>query len=180
MPAYAPDRTVFLSCPIEDPLTDLRDGLTRLVAADPEAPVLLVITSEGGSVLDGLALCDHIAILRQGGAIIDCLIEGYALSFGAMVAQYCGHRMCGPSSILMIHGVEWNHFGDNVDHVLLSACIDTITKQQIDILRRRTNKPARWWKRLLATNRCAYFDAGEALKIGLVDEIIGSNVLGGG
>lgn len=171
--AYAEKRTLYLPHSIEDGLGELRQRLSRLVSKDPEAPVLIVVASNGGRVDGGMALCDRILALRAEGARIDCRVEGYAHSFAAFVPQVCEHRMCGPASVLMLHGMSWGNEGDLRCHEAEVGEVKLRTAYEAGVLATRTRKPAPYWTRLMQTRHPRYFGAEEALAVGLVDEIIG-------
>jgi ATP-dependent protease ClpP protease subunit len=169
---YAANRHVYIDDTLKDGQVDVRRQLSELFQADPEAPILVVIACLGGSVWSASAVRDRISFLRSRGAIIDCLIEGVALSGAALVAQACRWRIMGPSAIIGLHGISYSvSEADATHHLCEMVEVNLATQQQADILALRTTKPASYWKRVYKRNDFKYFDAPAALEIGLVDEI---------
>lgn len=171
--AVRPKRMVYLDHDVDRTLTPIRKELTKLYAEDKNKPMLLVISSLGGSALGMFALLDRIGDLRARGATIHGLVEGYAMSAGLILLQATEHRMMGANATLMAHGITGGARGD-LDYI--ESELDFMradTRRVAEIFGRRTKRGADYWRRKFQTNRPLYYRADEALKIGLVDEVVG-------
>jgi ATP-dependent Clp protease protease subunit len=138
---------------------------------DPGAPITVIFNSPGGSVLDGLALFDYLRRLRSTGHVVTTMALGRAASMGAVLLQAGDRRVVGENSFLLIHEVS-NHTTGKVSEMedgveftrrlqkrllAILAGRSTLTEQQI--ARRWTRNE--WW-----------LDAGEAVALGLADEVL--------
>ena len=114
-PAIKPKWIVYLDHAIYATLTPIRNELTTLFSDKEDEPILLVISSFGGSGVGMFALMDRIANLRASGAKIHGLVEGYAMSAGLIccnLLQATEHRMIGANATLMAHGISARVAGD--------------------------------------------------------------------
>ncbi|MCC6629657.1 MAG: ATP-dependent Clp protease proteolytic subunit [Chloroflexi bacterium] len=156
---------------IDESMTYQRRELVRLYEAAPEQPILLIITSSGGSALGLLALADTISHLRSGGAKIDCLVEGYACSAALLLVQACETRIMGSNALLMVHGLAYESEGDLGDHRASYRLGEIVTERMARLLSRRTKRDAEHWAAHLDGDRPLWLDAEEALDVGLVDRV---------
>ena len=138
---------------------------------DPGSPITVIFNSPGGSVLDGLALFDYLRRLRSVGHFVTTIALGRAASMGAVLLQAGDHRVMGENAFLLIHEVS-NHTTGKVSEMedgveftrrlqkrLLSILSQRSTLSEQQIARRWTRNE--WW-----------LDAGEAVQLGLADEVL--------
>ncbi|MGZ6854806.1 MAG: ClpP family protease [Mycobacteriaceae bacterium] len=138
--------------------------------AEPGCGITIVFNSPGGSVIDGLALYDHLIELRQLGHRITTVARGMAASMGGILLQAGDERIVGPNAHVLIHEIssgavgKFSEIEDEIaflkklqDHcVNILAERSTLTARQIKSKWRKTD----WW-----------LGADEAVKFGFADRI---------
>ena len=139
---------------------------------DPTQPIKLIFNSPGGSVFDGLALFDYLLELRADGHEITTVGMGMAASMGGILLQAGSHRVLAPNAYMLIHEVSslaWGGASELEDEVVF---VKRLQDRILDILAERSTMTrtqiARKWKR-----KDWWLDAGEALRLGFVDEVRG-------
>ena len=164
------DRIVFISGEITDAVADLVVAqLIFLVAEDPEKDIFLYINSPCGSVTAGMAIYDTMQYV-QCDVVTICI--GMAASMGAflLAAGTKGKRKALPNSEIMIHQPSGGARGQATD-VAIHAEHIIATKNKLNaILAERTGQPVE--KVAADTERDNFMTAEEALKYGIIDEII--------
>lgn len=122
--------------------------------------VTLEICSYGGSIFDGLAVLQMIQVSRHRGAIWTARVYGLAASTAADIALACDYIEMASTASLMIHSA-WNDDGSHDEGIRVAneAQLSVITKRLPDYTKNDL-KEDHW------------FQADEALSIGLIDSII--------
>jgi ATP-dependent Clp protease protease subunit len=164
------DRIVFISGEIDDAMADLVVAqLIFLVAEDPDKDIFLYINSPGGSVTAGMAIFDTMQYI-QCDVVTICI--GLAASMGAflLAAGTKGKRKVLPNSEIMIHQPSGGTRGQATDIAIHAEHIIATKNKMNAILAERTGQPVE--KVAADTERDNYMTAEEALKYGLIDEII--------
>lgn len=144
--------------------------LSKISRRFPKQPLTVVLNSPGGSVLDGLALYDHIEDLRRNGHRVTVKVRGMAASMGGILLQAGDKRVVGPEAMVLIHAVsagtvgEVNHMQDRVDFSKrlwekLSKVLARRSKMTAEQIREKSFK-FDWW-----------LSAEEAVELGFADEI---------
>lgn len=137
---------------------------------DPTAPIEIIFTSPGGSVVDGLALYDHIKYLRDQGTTINTVAIGMAASMAGILLQAGEKRIMGRESWLMIHEVSFGAGGKIGEVEDTTEWVKAVQKRVLHIFAERSNLTVRQldtrWKR-----KDWWVDSDEALKLGLIDEV---------
>lgn len=165
------DRNILLFDEIDDDAACVVIAqLLFLEAADSDRDVTLFINSPGGMVSSGLAIYDAMRHLKCDVATV-CM--GRAASMGAFLlsAGTRGKRYAMENSSIMIHqalgGIQ---FGQATD-VQIQAENLIFTKRQLDkLLARTTGRSAEEIAR--DTERDLYMTPEEAVKYGIIDEVI--------
>lgn len=162
----------------EHPVRDtqpVREQLDTWHRLDQSAPWTIVMNSPGGSVIDGMALFDHIAAysLRGGGTHdITMIVRGYAASMGGILLQAADTRICGPESYILIHKISTMTGGsldDIEDEVKL---LKAMTARVEDIFVKRSGgKLSKTMLRRNWTRRDWWLTSTEAKRLGVVDKI---------
>lgn len=151
------------------------DVLGQWTREDPSRDIRLVFTSPGGSVLDGLALYDYLAeiknTLHENGGRLTTVALGQAASMAGILLQAGDHRVIGKNSYLLIHEITAGVIG-NMSEINDSAAFTqrlqdrvlsilaeraTITKDEIKTKWERRD----WW-----------LDSDEAKSLGFCDEVL--------
>ena len=164
------DRILFLGSEVTDDEANLIIAqLLFLEADDPDKDIFLYINSPGGSVSAGLAIYDTIRYLK---CEVCTICVGLAASMGAflLAAGAKGKRKALPNSEIMIHQPLGGAYGQASD-VKIHADHIIKTRQKLnEILSERTGQPLSVIED--ATERDNFLSAEEALKFGLIDEIV--------
>jgi ATP-dependent protease ClpP protease subunit len=153
----------------------LRAKLDTWHRLDETADWTIIMNSPGGSVIDGMALFDHLVAhsIRGGGTHhITIKVRGMAASMGGILLQAADHRVCGPESYVLIHKISTMTGGslddiedevkllklmtERVENIFVSRSKGKLSKS---MLRRNWNRRD-WW-----------LDSRSASRLGVVDEI---------
>ena len=164
------DRIVFLGGEVTDEEANLVVAqLLFLEADDPDKDISLYINSPGGSVTAGMAIYDTMQYIKCDVSTI-CL--GMAASMGAflLAAGVKGKRRALPNSEIMIHKPLGGARGQATDVAIHADWLLRTKKKMNEILAARTGQPI---ERVQAdTERDNFMTAEDALRYGLIDEII--------
>lgn len=163
--------------PFVTPVSDdsVRKAIFQLntwVRIDKEAPIEIIFSSPGGSVVPGLALFDHITYLIDQGAHINTVANGMAASMAGILLQAGEKRIMGRESWLMIHEVSFGAVGKIGEVEDTTEWVKAVQKRVKGIFLKRSQGKLsaaafeRGWKR-----KDWWLDSDEALALGLVDEI---------
>ena len=164
------DRIIFLGGPIDDDTANLVIAqLLFLEAEDPDKDIFLYINSPGGSVSAGLAIYDTMQYIK-----CECqtICVGLAASMGAflLAAGAKGKRKTLSNAEIMIHQPSGGAQGQATEIRIHAEQILKIRERLNRILSERTGQPLSVIE--ADTESDNYMDAEQALKYGLVDEII--------
>ena len=164
------DRIVFLGGEVTDEEANLVVAqLLFLEADDPDKDISLYINSPGGSVTAGMAIYDTMQYIKCDVSTI-CL--GMAASMGAflLAAGVKGKRRALPNSEIMIHQPLGGARGQATDVAIHADWLLRTKTKMNEILSARTGQPI---ERVQAdTERDNFMTAEDALRYGLIDEII--------
>ncbi|MGN0743110.1 MAG: ATP-dependent Clp endopeptidase proteolytic subunit ClpP [Candidatus Fimadaptatus sp.] len=164
------DRIVFLGGEIDDDLANIIVAqLLFLEMDDPDQDISLYINSPGGSVTAGMAIYDTMRYLR---CEVSTLCIGMAASMGAflLAAGAKGKRKALPNSEVMIHQPSGGARGQATDIAIQAEQIMKTKQKMNQLLSEMTGQPLETVAR--DVERDNYMSAEEALKYGLIDEII--------
>lgn len=164
------DRIVFLGGPIDDNVANLIIAqLLFLEAEDPKKEIKLYVNSPGGSVTSTLAIIDT---MRHIKADVSTTCVGLAASGGAWVlaAGQKGKRFILPNAEVMIHQPLGGAEGQASD-IEITARHMIRTKNMLNkLMSEFTGKPISQVEK--DVDRDYFMTAEEALKYGVVDEVI--------
>ncbi len=164
------DRIIFLGEEVNDVTASLVVAqLLFLAAEDPDKDISLYINSPGGSVTAGLAIYDTMQYIKPDVSTI-CL--GMAASMGAflLAGGAKGKRFALPNSTIMIHQPSGGARGQETEIRIAAENILKTRKQLNEILAENTGKSYEEVDR--DTERDNYMTADEAVKYGIIDEVI--------
>ena len=170
------DRIILLGTPIDDDVANLVIAqLLFLQAEDPKKDIELYINSPGGSVTAGLAIYDTMQILS-------CDVKTYCLgqcaSMGAVLlaAGAPGKRYALPNSRIMIHQPWGGAEGTAADISIQAKEILRLKAMLNNILSSHSGQPLKKIEK--DTDRDFFMSADEAVKYGLVDEVVSKSKQG--
>ena len=164
------DRIIFLGSPIDDTIANLIiSQLLFLEAEDPDKDIYLYINSPGGVITSGMAIYDAMQFIRANVATI-CF--GQAASMGALLLA-CGakgKRYALPHARIMIHQ-PWGGMEGQASDIQIHAAEILRTREELSgILEQHTGQTLD--KIRQDTERDYYMSPEEAIKYGLIDEVI--------
>lgn len=164
------DRIIFLGEDVNSHTANLVVAqLLFLAHQDPKADIKLYINSPGGSVYDGLAIIDTINYIKPD---VQTIGIGLQASMGAMLLS-CGtkgKRYILPNSRVMIHQPSSGTEGKITDQEIMLKEGIFLKKRLTEIFAKNTGKSIEQVERDM--DRDHWMSAEEALKYGIVDEII--------
>lgn len=132
-------------------------------------PIVLHISSYGGSVLDGFSL---ISVMKSSSTPVDTVVEGYAMSMGLVIASQGCQRSCHALSTYMLHQMSTEMGGRMKDIEEDMAENSRIQSVLFELLLDRTKLTKAQLNKNKRAKKDWYFGADEALNLGLVDQII--------
>ena len=143
--------------------------LLHLAYEDPKKDIKLYINSPGGSVYDGMAIYDTIQYISPDvqtiGIGLQASMGAFLLSSGAK-----GKRFILPNSRVMIHQPSSGTQGKITDQEISLREGIYLKKKLNEILAKNTGQKLSQVEK--DTDRDYWMSAEEAVKYGLVDEII--------
>ncbi len=164
------ERVVFVVGPVEDHMANLIVAqLLFLESENPDKDINIYINSPGGSVSAGLAIYDTMQFIRPH---ISTTCIGQAASMGALLLAggETGKRYCLPNSRMMIHQPLGGFQGQASDIAIHAKEILTLRDRLNNILASHTGQDIATIER--DTERDNFMDADEAMKYGLIDQVI--------
>lgn len=164
------ERIVFLGGPITDQLANaIIAQLLFLAAKDPKKEIQLYINSPGGIVTAGLAIYDTMQYIKPP---VSTVCVGMAASMAAVLlaAGAKGRRFALPNSEIMLHQVMGEAAGEAVRIEITAKHIMKLKQKLNQILAKHTGQPLEQVEK--DTDRDFYLTAEEAVKYGLIDEVI--------
>ena len=164
------DRIIFLGGEVTDDEANLIVAqMLFLEADDPDKDISLYINSPGGSITAGMAIYDTMQYIRGDVSTI-CI--GMAASMGAflLAAGAKGKRRALPNGEILIHQPLGGARGQATEVAIHAEQLIKTREKMNKILAERTGQTVE--QIALDTERDHYMTAEEALKYGLIDEII--------
>ena len=167
------DRIVFLGTQVNDAVANaIIAQLLFLESQDPEKDIYLYINSPGGVITAGMAIYDTMQYIRPDVATI-CM--GQAASMGAVLlaAGAAGKRRALPHARVLIHQPHGGAQGQATDIEIHAKEILRLRQQVNEILASHSGQSIEQIK--TDTERDNIMAPEEAMKYGLIDEVIGMN-----
>lgn len=166
--AMLDERAIFINGEInDDTAAAVVAELLFLEASSPNKPISLYINSPGGSVTAGLAIYDT---MRHVRCTVHTLCIGQACSMAAIILAAGDERSILPSARVMIHQPSGGTEGKQSDIVITAREITRIRAKLANILSKHTHQALE--KIETDIEKDTYMEAEEAIKYGIVDEII--------
>lgn len=164
------ERIIFIGTPIDDEISNLIIAqLLFLASEDASKPVSMYINSPGGVVTAGLAIYDTMQYLQTPITTI-CIGQAASMAAVLLAAGNKGNRFALPNARIMIHQPLGGAQGQATDIEIQTHEILRIKKLLNEIVAKHTGQPLAKVEK--DTDRDFYMSADEAIKYGLVDEVI--------
>ena len=164
------ERIIFLGTEINDDVSNLVIAqLLFLQSEDAEKDISIYINSPGGVVTAGMAIYDTMQFVK---CPITTYCMGQAASMGAVLlaAGTKGKRFALPNSRIMIHQPLGGAQGQATDIEIQTKEILRMKKRLNEILADHTGNSIKTIEK--DTDRDFFMSAAEAVKYGLVDEVV--------
>ena len=163
------DRIIFLSGEINDSLANIVVSELLYLDSLNHEDICLYINSPGGSVTSGFAIYDTMNFIKSD---VRTIVVGMAASMGAFLLSSGarGKRCALKNAEVMIHQVLGGAQGQATDIKIAAEHILKIKKKLNSILASNTGQPIN--KVIRDCERDNYMSSEEALKYGLIDQII--------
>lgn len=164
------DRIVLIGQEINDHLANVVIAqLLFLMTDDPKKDIQIFINSPGGYITAGLAIYDTMKFL---GCNVNTYCIGQAASMGALLlaAGTKGKRKALPHSRIMIHQPSGGLIGTSADMKIQANEIANLKNTLATILSECSGQTKE--KILLDSDRDFFMSPAEAIKYGLIDEVV--------
>jgi len=166
------ERIIFVGSPVDDDVANIIIAqLLFLQAEDSNKDIYVYINSPGGVVTAGLAIYDTMQYIKTP---ISTICIGQAASMGALLlaAGDKGKRYALPNARIMLHQPLGGAQGQATDIEIQTHEILRIKKLLNEVIAKHTGQPLAKVEK--DTDRDFYMNAEEAVKYGLIDEVITS------
>ena len=164
------DRIIFLSGEIDSVTANLTIAqMLFLEMENPDADIMLYINSPGGEITAGMAIYDTMRYLK---CEVSTICVGMAASMAAVLLSSGakGKRKALPNAEIMIHQPLGGARGQATDIAIQAEQIMRIKRKMNELLSKHTGQTIKTIEK--DVERDHYMTADEALKYGLIDEII--------
>ncbi|MBM3281666.1 MAG: ATP-dependent Clp endopeptidase proteolytic subunit ClpP [Candidatus Harrisonbacteria bacterium] len=164
------ERIIFLAGPVTDSMANtVIAQLLFLEHEDPKKDIQIYINTPGGSVTAGLAIYDTMQLVKPD---VHTICVGLAASMGSVLlaAGAKGKRFALPNAEIMMHQVMGGAEGQATDIEITARQIIKIKERLNSILAKHTSQQYSQIEK--DTDRDFYLNPEEAVKYGIIDEII--------
>ncbi len=169
------DRVIFVVGQVEDHMANLVVAqLLFLESENPDKDIHLYINSPGGSVTAGLSIYDTMQFINPN---VSTMCIGQAASMGALLLAggTKGKRFALPHSRMMIHQPSGGAQGQAADIEIQANEIIKLRHQLNKIMADHTGKSLD--EIANDTERDNFMSADEAVKYGLIDQVLNQRVM---
>lgn len=130
----------------------------------------IMINSYGGSVYNCFRMID---MLNASGLKIVTIVNGFAMSAGAVLFAMGDERYASENSTIMIHEASSMNWGKNSEMKAYGKHIEELNNKLFTILDSKTNQKTGFFQELINKNNNAdlFLNSSEAKNYGLVTEI---------
>ena len=167
------ERIIFLGTAIDDYVSSLIIAqLLFLEADDPKKDIYMYINSPGGVITSGMGIIDTMHYIKPD---ISTICVGQAASMAAVIlsAGSKGKRSALENSRIMIHQPLGGVQGQATDIEIHTKEILFLKERLNNILSHNTGKTVKTIEN--DTNRDNFMSSKEAIKYGIIDEIVKGN-----
>ena len=168
------DNVIFAVGPIDDYIANLIVAqMLFLESENPKKDIYLYINSPGGSITSGLSIYDTMQFIKPD---VSTICVGQAASMGALLLAggAKSKRFSLPNSRMMIHQPISGFQGQASDIDIQAKEVLKMKSLVNSILSKHTGKTEKQIAK--DTDRDNFMDAEEALKYGLIDQILEERV----
>jgi len=164
------ERIIFLGTQINDQVANtIIAQLLYLSNQDPEKEIQIYINSPGGVIYAGLAIYDTMQMIPNP---ISTVAVGVTASFGTVIltAGTKGRRYALPNATIHMHQPLGGAQGQATDIVIQAEEIMRLKSDLLGILSKHTGQSKKTVEK--DSDRDVYMNAEQAVKYGLVDQVL--------
>lgn len=147
---------------------NLEDDINNVPIKDRK-PIHVYINSSGGSVYDGFAA---IGAIKTSKTKVITHVDGYVMSMGFGIYLAGHERTASPYSNFMYHEISTSSWGKNQEIQRVTQENKRLQKMYDSLVIEQTNIKQETLDNVKETLRDWFFDAHEAVKMGIVHKII--------
>jgi ATP-dependent Clp protease protease subunit len=167
------DRIVYLSGEVtEHSIAQVIAGVLSLANQNHKAPITMVVSTYGGSVDEMFSLYD---VIKYIPCPVHTVGLGKIMSAGVLLlaSGEKGKRLIGRNARIMIHTVSGGSGGNVFD--IVNEANEHVRQQKLmeELLVRETKMTSQALSKIMESKLDTYILPTEALKLGIVDKIIG-------
>ena len=164
------DRIIFMGTPVDDYIANVVVAqLLFLETENPEKDIYIYINSPGGIVTSGLAVYDTIQYIKPDVCTV-CIGQAASMSAVLLACGTKGKRYSLPHSRILIHQPMGAFEGQATDIDIQAKEIIRMKRKLNEILHKHTKQPIEKIEK--DTDRDFFMSAAEAVKYGIVDQVI--------
>jgi ATP-dependent Clp protease protease subunit len=164
------ERVIFIVGQVEDHMANLVVAqMLFLESENPDKDIHLYINSPGGSVTAGMSIYDTMQFIKPK---VSTMCIGQACSMGAFLlnAGAEGKRLCLPNSRVMIHQPSGGAQGQATDIQIQASNIQETKDRLNRIMAKHSGQTIEQIAQ--DTERDNFMSAEEAMKYGLIDQVL--------
>jgi ATP-dependent protease ClpP protease subunit len=128
--------------------------------------IVLHLNSPGGDAFEGIAIA---SALKEHPAQVTVKVEGLAASAASFIAMSGDRVIMSQGAMLMIHDAHGMTLGNAEDHRKTAELLDKISDNIAGFYARHAGGSVKEWRTRMEAE--SWFDADEAVKLGLADEV---------
>jgi ATP-dependent Clp protease protease subunit len=132
-------------------------------------PITLRICSPGGDVYTGLAVVGR---MKHSPCAVNTAAYGPCMSAATLILAAGEHRQVSKFAWIMVHGANLGTEGRHGEVADMVKQTDRESKAWCKFMGEWTKKPAKFWEAVDKSRKDVFYDASEALRLGLCDEIV--------
>jgi ATP-dependent protease ClpP protease subunit len=137
-------------------------------------PITINLSTYGGDVLSGFGLCDCI---KMSETYIKCICYGKVISMGIPILLSCKYKAAHKNTTFMIHDISSGYYGKAKGVEESVAELKRLQKVMVDYICSNSKFPRKKLQDIIDKKQDYWFDAEEALKYKIIDEIIDDDLI---
>lgn len=156
---------------LDDEIEDLNTGFIMRAIEEmvdiSSDPIDIYVSSYGGSVYDGLMLCDQIEELEEKGIEVRTYVKGKIMSMALIIYLMANIRYATKRASFMAHSLSSSTEGKVFEQKIDTKEAERLNNELLDILGEKTGKTRAFWAKEIEY-KDKYFNKEQAIKLGVV------------
>lgn len=163
-------REVHLTGTIDSSTAYVSIKCMRYLASQGKKPITFYLNTGGGSVYDGLSIYDHIKSTTRI-VPVNIIASGACMSMGMIIMQAATKRLALPNTGFLLHELQSSVRGSLSNMKDDMAESERLQQRLDEIVAKRSGQDIAKLRKTFE-RKDYFFDAQEALKFNLIDEIV--------